>query len=224
MNLDFIVFETCDVTVESMQSPPIDTANQRATARVSPNVDTYVTLFGREIEPLNVQLIDESFGGIGVLVPSHIKLGKEVDIELSQALGGIRSVALVRHIRETESGNRVGLEWKALALSRYLRDVLHVGERSTRHRSLCRILPGGLSVMWKLYEGGRWPNLIDSADRLREEAANCHLQELCSSIDEFKQGILAAIQSQATDRKLDISEVIRAELDTLILKCIQAIS
>lgn len=207
-----------------MQSPPTETGCQRATARVAPSENTFVTLFGREIEPIKVRLLDESFGGIGVLVPSHITLGKEVDIELSQALGGIRSVALVRHIRETEDGNRVGLEWKALALSRYLRDVLYVGESSKRHRSLCRILPGGLSVMWKLYEGGRWPNLIDSADRLRAEAANCRLEELCLSIDEFKRGIFAAIQSQATRQKADISETVRAELDSLILKCIQAIS
>lgn len=202
----------------------IDSANQRATARVVPNQDTYVTLYGREIKPIEVKLLDESFGGIGVLVPRHVKLGQEVDIELSQALGGIRSVALVRHIRESEEGNRTGLEWKALALSRYLRDVLHVGEKSKRHKSLCRILPGGLSVMWKLYEGGRWPNLIDSAVRLQEEAANCKLADLCNSIEEFKRAVYAAIQSQATTEKVDISSTVRTELDKLILKCIQAIS
>ena len=200
--------------------PAVDLDDMRATHRVAPSQPT-VTIFGNGIKPIQVRLLDESFGGIGVLVPHHATLGKEVDVELSQALGGIRSVALVRNIQPTDDGNRVGLEWKALALSRYLNDVLQAGKVSRKHGSLGRILPGGLSVMWKLYEGGRWEHILESADRLGEEATEGNIPELSNSITDFKREVKSAIATK--DSNL-IREKVRVELDKLILKCIRVIS
>lgn len=200
--------------------PAVEIADLRATHRVAPSQPT-VTIFGNGIKPIQVQLLDESFGGIGVLVAEHVKLGKEVDVELSQALGGIRSVALVRNIQPSTDGNRVGLEWKALALSRYINDVLQAGKTSNKHRSLSRILPGGLSVMWKLYEGGRWEHILESADRLGEEATEGSVAELTPAISEFKRQVSDALATK--DANL-IREKVRVELDKLILKCIRVIS
>jgi hypothetical protein len=200
--------------------PAVDLADMRATHRVAPSQPT-VTIFGNGIKPIQVRLLDESFGGIGVLVPDHVTLGKEVDVELSQALGGIRSVALVRNIQPTNDGSRVGLEWKALALSRYLNDVLQAGKVSRKHGSLSRILPGGLSVMWKLYEGGRWEHILDSADRLGEEAQEGNASELLGSIADFKSEVSSAIETKNNNQ---IREKVRLALDKLILKCIRVIS
>ena len=197
----------------------IDVENQRGTERVPP-AQSVVTISGQGLaEPIEVSVLDESFGGLGILVPAEVKLGKEVDVELSKAMGGVRSVALVRHIRPSANGDRIGLEWKALALSRCLRDLLQAQQSSDKHKSLARLLPGGLSVMWKLYEGGRWEQTLQSAQRLKKEAAGCQVHDLSEPIEQFDKAVRAAMDSGEKPK-----ETVRLELDRLILRCIRVIS
>ena len=192
--------------------------DKRASERLMPTQAT-VVVSGKEMQPVQARLLDESFGGIGVLVPPGISLSGEVDVELSQAQGGIRCVAFVRNIRPTDEGGRVGLEWKAQALSRGLRRLLQADKSSQRHKSLGRILPGGLSVMWKLYEDGKWQHIIDSADRLRKEAAACEVHELREPIDAFQSRLRTEIESAGEE----MNKIVRLELDRLIATCIRAL-
>ena len=201
-----------------MDSPAL--SNQRTTGRVSSSTAT-VMIHGLSKEAIPAIVLDESFGGLGVAAPLHFDSGTEVDIELSVEMGGIRSVALVRHCTALPSGCRLGLEWKAQALSRCLRDLLAVGSSAQKHQSLVRILPGGLSVMWKLFEAGKWAHLVDSADRLRKEAAACRVNELSAPIEQFQAGVLAAIDANDSE---NASIAIKTELNKLITKCIETIS
>lgn len=193
--------------------------NQRKTERVPPEQPNLM-IFGLGPHPIPAVVLDESFGGLGIAAPVKIEAGAEIDIKMSDGMGGIRTVALVRHAKPLPSGTRVGLEWKAMALSRCLRDLLSAQKTSKKHQSLSRILPGGLSVMWKLFEGGRWEHLIDGADRLRKESAACNVQELSAPIERFQ----ATVRDAMKDESKDPREAVRLALDGLILKCVQTIS
>jgi hypothetical protein len=193
--------------------------NHRSSDRVSPSKST-VALHGLRPEPVPAIVIDESFGGIGVAAPFRIEPGREIDIELSVEMGGIRSTALVRYATKLPSGCRLGLEWKAQALSRGLRDLLTTDTSSKENLQLVRILPGGLSVMWKLFESQRWEQLLASADRLRKEAAACRAQSLSEPIDRFQHGIREAMEAE---EGVDANSAIENELNTLISKCIETI-
>lgn len=193
--------------------------NQRKTERVPPEQPNLM-IFGMGPHPIPAVVLDESFGGLGIAAPIKIEAGAEIDVKMSDQMGGIRTVALVRHAKPLPSGTRAGLEWKAMALSRCLRDLLNAQKSSKKHKSLSRILPGGLSVMWKLFEGGRWEHLLDGADRLRKEAAACDVQELSAPIERFQKSVRSAVDDEANDTR----EAVRKSLDSLILKCVQTIS
>ena len=169
-------------------------------------------------EEIPAIVLNESFGGLGVAAPVKIEPGREIDVELCVEMGGIRNVAFVRHASSLPSGCRLGLEWKAQAVSRCLRDLLRAEKASKKHHQLVRILPGGLSVMWKLCEAERWEQLIDSADRLRKEGAACQVHELSAPIERFQSKVRNAIETSTAN------EVVEDELNRLIKKCIEVIS
>ena len=196
------------------------TLNNRSTERVPPRTQT-VILHGLVDGPVPAIVIDESFGGLGVAAPVHLNTGSEVDIELCVEMGGIRSNAIVRHSVGLPSGCRLGLEWKAQALSRCLRDLLSVESTSGKLQPLVRILPGGLSVMWKLFEAQRFSQLLHSADRLRKEAAACGVTELSGPIEKFQCGVREVLDG---DRANEASDTVEQELNELIRKCIETIS
>lgn len=200
-----------------MPTAPAD--NLRSSDRVGLDAST-VVLIGLDDEPVPAVVIDESFGGIGVAAPIKIQAGSQLGMELTVETGALRSVALIRHTTALPSGCRLGLEWKALALSRGLRELLNLGQSSTTNQQLIRILPGGLSVMWKLYEAKRWEHLLASADRLRKEAAACHVHSLSKPIDNFQDAIRHSMTDQSAE---DVEDVVQRELTQLIATCVEVV-
>lgn len=193
--------------------------NQRATGRVQPNKPR-VRIHGLQEQSVPAVVLDESFGGLGIAAPvSRIEEGAELDVELSIDSSGVRSLAVVRHQASLPSGSRLGIEWKAQALSRQLRDLLIADSRDANH-SLARILPGGLSTMWKLFEASRWQHLIASADRLKKESAAAQTTSLLRPIEQFQ---LAVHQHLGHEADAAAVSAVRAELDELIEQCIAAI-
>ena len=192
--------------------------------RLDPTKDTAIVhdLLKR---PVTAVVVDESFGGIGIAVP--IKLSSDadkqhlVDREITVEYGGVKCVAVVRHVARMVSGCRLGLEWKAQALSRVLRDLLSV--KADSNQELVRVLPGGLSLMWKLYEAGHWPMLKENAARLRKQVRNCGADQLLESIEEF----FVTVSQVAQDASMDAQEAkdqIHAALNQMISECIAVIS
>ena len=164
-------------------------------------------------------MLDESFGGIGIAMPTFVEIGTEVDIEVA----GLRSWAIVRNVKLLPSGCRLGLEWKAQALSRRLRELISCGEQLSdledELQRLARILPGGLSMLWKLFEAGRWPQLVQSAERLKKEAAICNVTELTAPIERLQECLRGPIAAEAGD---DIDRgAIQDAVNRLIDKCVE---
>jgi len=193
--------------------------NKRSNERIASDRGT-VKIFGLGEGTLNAAVLDESFGGIGIATPFHIKPGTELDVELSVELGGIRNIALVRHAIALPSGCRIGLEWRASALSRHFRELLSADESNEVNNRLSRILPGGLSVMWKLFEARRWLHLLVAADRLRKEAAACHCYGLGTPVDHFQNIVRESMELSNHD---EISDIARDALETLIRECVRAV-
>jgi len=174
------------------------------------------TVHGLTPEPVLAAVIDESFGGLGIAVPVKLQPGQGVDVELTIEYGGVSCVALVRHVAVLPSGARLGLEWKAQALSRCLRELLKV--ETQVNQELGRVLPGGLSMMWKLFEAERWEFLLDNSDRLRREVSSCGVHELTQLITQFQTVVQAMIDNPSED-KLPVEDA----LNSLISQCIKVI-
>ena len=199
--------------------------NSRTANRMSPTKDTAL-VHGLTSSPVPAAVIDESFGGLGIAVPLKLT-GEEAvselaDRELNIEYGGVSCVAVIRHVATMESGCRLGLEWKAQSLSRCLRDLLKL-QPNGGGEDLARILPGGLSMMWKLYEASRWHFLLDNTDRLRRQVASCGVTNLLEPIDLFQQTVLEVADAggEMAEAKKD---KVKTGLDDLIRQCIAAVS
>ena len=193
-------------------------ANHRTAERVGS--DSTVMLYGLGPAKSPAIVIDESFGGLGVATP--LKLGVEqTGTEISVDMTGVQNKAVVRHVSMLPSGCRLGLEWKAQAVSRCLRDLLKAEQTSVEHQQLARILPGGLSMMWKLCEAERWTHLLNSADRLRKEAAACQVHELSAPIERFQSKVREAADAQDST---EARQLVELELNRLIETCLELIT
>ena len=196
--------------------------NSRHGNRMSPTHDNAM-VHGLTPTPIPVAVIDESFGGIGIAVPLKLTgddarkelTGRELTVEYS----GVSCTAVIRHVKSMQSGCRLGLEWKAQALSRCLRDLLklqpNVGEE------LSRILPGGLSMMWKMYEAGRWHVMAENASRLLRQIAAYDIDTLVQPIELFSatlERVCAAPDDESS------KETVHDALNELIQECIRVIS
>ena len=70
------------------------------------------------------------------------------------------------------------------------------------------MLPGGLSMMWKLFEAGRYHHLVDSAERLKKEAITADASELTTPIGRFQDRVTEVTESKAT-REVKSAQVSR---------------
>lgn len=207
--------DECERTMETTAD------NSRTANRMHPTTDTAV-VHGLTEKPILAAVIDESFGGIGIAVPLKLEPDQGIDIELTVEYGGVSCVALVRHVAALPSGCRLGLEWKAQALSRCLRDLLKI--QPEENVDLLRVLPGGLSMMWKIYESGRWCVLIDCAGRLRRQvgATDAIDLDIGKPIDQFCERVQEVADSDHDD--VIAKQMVCAALNDLIKRCINAIS
>lgn len=187
--------------------------NSRSSSRLAPT-DAEVVIHGIANEPIQAVVTDESFGGVGVQVSMKVSLQKNVEITV--VYGGVESVCLVRHLVPTDDGGtRLGLEWKAQALSRCLRQYLEPDAK--KKRELSGILPAGFSMMWKLQEAQRWPLLLSSVERLRREVSVTNYEGLEEPIAKFKEIVKLAIENRVN------ASVVRDELNLLIRECVRII-
>lgn len=82
--------------------------DRRSCARTAPVEGTYVWVAG-DVR-VNVEMLDESEAGIGVLLPSHTSFAFGPDVQVDYM--GSRRVASVVHLTKIENGFRLGLQWK----------------------------------------------------------------------------------------------------------------
>lgn len=151
-------------------------------------------------------VIDESFGGIGLIFEANPNLAIEQEIEISY--NGVRLFAVIRHIQPQRDGTcRLGLQWKASNLAH--RAEGHVVENENDR--FIKLIPSGIYMMWKLFESESWDGLWESTERLKREAAIHGIHDLASPVDQLQDTL---------DRTEDAREI-RQSLDRLIAECIR---
>ncbi len=173
--------------------------DQRNSNRIDPkNRETTVWLeYGKSF---TVSMLDESFSGIGVRSRIYVEAGEEVEIDFN----GVRVWAIVRHASPLEDAYRLGLAWKAEGVARKLRNSIEQAALDGVFlNSFVRMLPGGLSMMWKLFERGKWTQLSVLLKRMRKEAA------------------VGGVSDELMDRALRLQSEIDSTLDSVTNELLQ---
>ncbi len=156
-------------------------------------------------------LIDESFGGIGVCFHSNVPFRAGQELEVSY--DGVEMCAVVRHVTVGDTGTRVGFEWKAAGVSRELREAVATHEGEDDYLQFLVALPSGFYMMWKLFESEKWFELNETADRLLRLAKRCNV----TSVTEHVEALQIAIECSAP------REPTRKALDALMHHCVECI-
>ena len=190
--------------------------NQRLTNRIGPSVDT-ATVHGLTPEPLPAAVLDESFGGLGLAIPFQCDPKSQLNVAVMIEIDEVKTTALIRHVVPLPSGSRIGIEWKAQAVSRCFHQLAQLSDKAASD-PLNQILPGGLSFMWKLFESGKFHHMLQSADRLRREAVACNAPALTAPIERFQSQVGSIVD---THSEADIRDLAQRELNLLIEKCVE---
>ena len=119
---------------------------------------------GRQQRPAEV--LDESFGGIGLLVPDAADLAAGVAVDLTYdgtpMQGVVKSV-----VPDSQAGSRVGIEWASEA------ETTPAGDGAR--------IEGSLFMLIRMWETGAWSELRETADRLISEADDAQFVEMARS-------------------------------------------
>jgi hypothetical protein len=113
----------------------------------------------------NAKVVDESFGGIGVVVDDASGLEPGLDLNLNYE--GVPMRGTVCSVWPYEGGrHRVGIEWT--------RSQSHVPEG---HDGKTQI-QGRLRILFRMWEAGRWTELARAVAYLKREAEAQHLEPI----------------------------------------------
>ena len=156
------------------------------------------------------EVVDESFGGIGLQFDSSFRFVTGQEFEVSY--NGVSVWAVVRHVTESDAGYRVGFEWKAACFSRAARQATNDASDAIELANFKEALPGGLYMMWRLLECEEWYQLGEKADRLRRLASRCEFAETVNNhVRQLQESLQLADPRNAS----------REALQSLIEACIQ---
>lgn len=157
------------------------------------------------------EVIDESFGGIGLRFDTEFRFEAGQEFEVSY--NGVQLWAVVRHVATIDAGSsRVGLEWKAVGLSRMARETMTDGCDGQELAVFKETLPSGLYMMWRLFECEKWFELGEKAGNLRSLARKCEFSETLTG---YVRGLQDAVELE------DPKDPSRKALHALIEECIR---
>jgi hypothetical protein len=161
-----------------------------------------VFLHASSDKPEKCELLDESFGGIGVRFHSHVPFQTGQELEVSY--NGVEMCAVVRHVTTSHTGTRVGFEWKAAGVSREVREAVasHAGDDDVFQFLVA--LPSGFYMMWKLFESEKWFELKETADRLLRLAKRCKVTTLKEHVEALQSAIDLPEPREPTRKALDV--------------------
>ncbi len=119
-------------------------------------------------------VINESFGGAGIIFDDRIPVSKSAEIEVTYH--GVPTMAIVRHVSAFNKGGcMVGVHWKAAAIKAQVAELREVADRRDLNlpdalERFIELLPGGVELMQQLAQNERWPELSEAIDRLSRDA------------------------------------------------------
>lgn len=145
---------------------------------------------------LNAEVLDESFGGIGLLLEEGSPL--EVGSEVSLFYDGTPMRGVVRNVRDSGDGKiRIGVEWITTAM-----------DRSTRAAESC--IEERLFLLFHMWEARRWRVLADTARQLMRDAQDLGRDELAGRAEVLHE----AVQQEGSER--DVHRALRALVDAVV--------
>jgi hypothetical protein len=140
------------------------------------------------------ELLDESFGGIGLLLCDGTRLFVDRQVEVSYdgiAIGGV-----VRAIEPFDGDRyRVSIEWEP------------IGTHVTCHTKGGEKIEGRLFMLFRMWESANWDELAATAAKLAKEAENLGVKELVRPANTLNE----VIESSAP--KADICKALDALVD-----------
>ncbi|MEX0937946.1 MAG: hypothetical protein WDZ59_08790 [Pirellulales bacterium] len=150
-----------------------DTAERRQWSRFLARVgEVSIRLEGGDER--QAMAVDESFGGIGLVVDDAA--GLEYGQEVVVSYDGATLYAIVKYVAPNGEGrHRVGLQWQ-------IKHDLEGG----KHKRLAQ-LESRLFALFRLLEVGDWEGLANAAELLQEEARNLGADALCESAAGLQQ-------------------------------------
>ena len=150
--------------------------------------------------PVKARVVDESFGGIGLVVADASGLTSGTKITL--IYNGGPMWAVVRHVAPDEGGkHRLGLQWtgsdsseravhrcESRALSAQAAEP--AAAPSTEDASwFVEEVPAGVRKMWDLFENQRWDDLVRTTSHLKQVAAFLGFDQIAADTNHLHEVI-----------------------------------
>ena len=139
-----------------------------------PSVYGRVTLRTEDGRACDGIVVNESFGGVGIVFSEDLQLERAREIEV--AYHGTPAMAIVRHVTAfSRGGCMVGLHWKSSATQKRVAELTELNNRRElslpdRLSRFIELLPGGVQLLWSLHASGRWTELAEAVNRLSQDA------------------------------------------------------
>lgn len=196
-------------------TPPIDEVSEPEVAREMRETVRFesklrdITVRDEDGKQFSAEVLDESFGGLGLRIGT--KQPVEVGAELELTYNGVRMWAKLQNIAPAVDGSeRWGMAWKAVGIASRARRIcepVHVHDSSDpAKKHLARfvdMLPGGLYMMWNLFEHAKWRELDEAADRLAGSAKRCGLQSIGKPVELLRHALRKGVRLGELRKLLD---------------------
>ena len=160
-------------------------------------------------------VVNESFGGAGIVFENDVPVTQRSEIEVTYH--GVPASAIVRHVSAfAKGGCMIGVHWKASVIAEQTRELKELCERRDLQLPdpLLRfidLIPGGVQLMMRLHENERWAELSEAIDRLAGDAAAAGIRRTDECLT-----VLTKLLEEAPDKP-----ELRKALDELISQFIQ---
>ena len=165
--------------IEFREAAPQEFTDNRSSERFTGSGGE-VTFQTDEGEQFQGVVVNESFGGAGIVFDDTIPLPKDTEVDV--VYHGVSTEAIVRHVTSfAKGGCMVGVHWKASALEEQVQALQQLKTRPDLNLAdaLSRfidLLPGGAQLMCRLHDNQRWAELSEAIDRLAQDAAAANIR------------------------------------------------
>ena len=166
--------------------------------------------------PVKARVVDESFGGIGLVVKDATGLAGGSKITL--IYNGCPMWANVRHVAsEPEGGHRLGLQWTGSEAAERAVERCESRAQLAKPTDPCdpesqvegaewfvEEVPAGVRKMWDLFENERFEDLLRTSDHLKLVAAFLGFEQIVVETDRLHRAIEQGASKSKVQGALEI--------------------